>query len=110
MVESLDEDLEGTLTREQCLASAKLVEESKLKTLMLSTRLAKMKVPMEVMTNIMRFEALKFEDQHFLETGNEMENFEASLRKLNLKEDDEYKALLADTKTKADAFKLKMKR
>lgn len=62
------------------------------------------RVAPQMINAVIKVEKLKADDRFFNETGIEEEDVEPSVKRLNLEEDEEYKALVADFQKKSEEF------
>ena len=94
------------MTRDQCLDAARKMEAAKLQAQidmhaeLRAKRMHPDKVPLYV-----KVSHLKATDALFNEAGVEAEDLYPSVKRLNLKEDDEFKAIQAESKQKIEEFR-----
>lgn len=62
------------------------------------------KVAPQMINAVIKVEKLKADDAFFNETGIEEEDIEPNIKKLNLEEDEEFKAIIEEFKVKSDDF------
>ena len=62
------------------------------------------RVAPQMINAVIKVEKLKADDHFFNETGIEEEDVEPSLKRLNLEEDEEFKAIVDEFKKKSDEF------
>lgn len=53
---------------------------------------------------VIKVEKLKADDHFYNETGIEEEDVEPSIKRLEMEEDEDFKAIIAEFKTKSDEF------
>ena len=58
----------------------------------------------QMINAVIKVEKLKADDVFFNDTGIEEEDVEPSIKKLDLENDDEFKAIIEEFKTKSDEF------
>lgn len=62
------------------------------------------RVAPQMINAVIKVEKLKADDHFFNETGIEEEDVEPSIKRLNLEEDDEFKAIIDEFKLQSDEF------
>lgn len=93
------------LTREQVLSSVKHLEQSKLDAQMKMYEIVRaQKVAPQMINAIIKVEKMRSDDNFFNETGIEEEDVEPSIKRLQLEEDPEYKAIIEEFTGKSKAF------
>jgi len=108
-IESLRQQLRGRetqeLTREQCLDSIRKLENSKFEAQKKMYEFVRtQRVAPQMINAVIKVEKLKADDLFFNETGIEEEDVEPSVKRLNLEEDEEFKAIIEEFKKKSDEF------
>jgi len=108
-IESLRQQLRGRqaqeLTREQCLDSIRKLENSKFEAQKKMYEFVRtQRVAPQMINAVIKVEKLKADDLFFNETGIEEEDVEPSVKRLNLEEDDDFKAIIEEFKKKSDDF------
>jgi hypothetical protein len=85
------------LTREQCLEATRKLEQYKLEAQKKMYYLVRtQKLAPQMINALIKVEKLKSDDRFFNETGMEEEDVEPSIKKLNLEEDPEFKAIVGE--------------
>ena len=85
------------LTREEVLSSVKLLESAKFEAQKKMYEFVRnQKVAPQMINAVIKVEKLKADDRFFNETGKEEEDVEPNLKRLNLEEDEEFKAICAE--------------
>ena len=93
------------LTREQCLDSVRRLEAAKFEAQKKMYEFVRsQRVAPQMINAVIKVEKLKADDHFFNETGIEEEDVEPSLKRLNLEEDEEFKAIVEEFKKKSDDF------
>ena len=62
------------------------------------------KVAPQMINAVIKVEKLKADDAFYNETGIEEEDIEPNIKRLNLEEDEEFKAIIEEYKVKSDEF------
>ena len=93
------------LTREEVLSSVKLLESAKFEAQKKMYEFVRnQKVAPQMINAVIKVEKLKADDRFFNETGIEEEDVEPNLKRLNLEEDEEFKAICAEWQKKSEDF------
>lgn len=103
--ESLRERPPADLTREQILDSVRRLETAKFEAQKKMYEFVRsQRVAPQMINAVIKVEKLKADDQFFNDTGIEEEDVEPAIKKLNLEEDEEFKQIIEEFKTKSDEF------
>merc|ERR1712141_240319 len=93
------------LTREQCMDSIRKLEKAKFEAQKKMYEFVRsQRVAPQMINAVIKVEKLKADDHFFNETGIEEEDVEPSIKRLNLEEDEEFKAIIEDYKKQSDDF------
>jgi hypothetical protein len=93
------------LTREQCIDAVKRLELAKFEAQKKMYEFVRsQRVAPQMINAVIKVEKLKADDHFFNETGIEEEDVEPSIKRLNLENDDEFKAIIEEYKVKSDEF------
>lgn len=93
------------LTREQCIDSVRRLEAAKFEAQKKMYEFVRsQRVAPQMINAVIKVEKLKADDHFFNETGIEEEDVEPSVKRLNLEEDEEFKAIIEDYKKQSDDF------
>lgn len=93
------------MTREECIDSVKRIEQAKYDAQIKMYNLVRtQRIPPQMINAIIKVEKLKADDEFFNATGIEEEDVEPSIKRLNLEEDEELKAIIAEWEAKSKAF------
>jgi len=93
------------LTREQCLDSVRKLEAAKFEAQKKMYEFVRsQRVAPQMINAVIKVEKLKADDHFFNETGIEEEDVEPSIKRLNLEEDDDFKAIIDEFKQQSDEF------
>jgi hypothetical protein len=103
--DSLRERAPQDLNREQCLDSVRRLEMAKFEAQKKMYEFVRsQRVAPQMINAVIKVEKLKADDVFFNDTGIEEEDVEPSIKKLDLENDDEFKAIIEEFKTKSDEF------
>lgn len=93
------------LTREEVLSSVKHLEQAKLDAQKKMYDFVRtQRVAPQMINAVIKVEKLKADDKFYNETGIEEEDVEPSIKRLEMEEDEEYKAICEEFKTKSEEF------
>ena len=93
------------LTREEVLSSVKHLEQSKFEAQKKMYEFVRtQRVAPQMINAVIKVEKLKADDHFFNETGIEEEDVEPSIKRLDMEEDEEFKAIIEEYKKKSDEF------
>jgi len=93
------------LTKEKVIECVKLLEAAKFEAQKKMYDFVRtQRVAPQMINAVIKVEKLKADDKFFNETGIEEEDVEPNIKRLNLEEDEEFKAIIQDYKTKSDEF------
>lgn len=93
------------LTREQCLDAVKRLEAAKFEAQKKMYEFVRsQRVAPQMINAVIKVEKLKADDHFYNETGIEEEDVEPSIKRLNLEEEEEFKAIIEEFKQKSEAF------
>jgi len=93
------------LTREQCLDAVKRLEAAKFEAQKkMYDFVRSQRVAPQMINAVIKVEKLKADDHFFNETGIEEEDVEPSVKRLDLENDEEFKAIVEEFKKKSDDF------
>jgi hypothetical protein len=93
------------LTRVQCIDAVKRLELAKFEAQKKMYEFVRsQRVAPQMINAVIKVEKLKADDHFFNETGIEEEDVEPSIKRLNLENDDEFKAIIEEYKVKSDEF------
>ena len=93
------------LTREQCIDSVKHLEKAKYEAqLKMYEMVRTQRIPPQMINAIIKVEKLKADDEFFNAFGIEEEDVEPSIKRLNLEEDSDFKAILQEWENKSKEF------
>merc|ERR1719464_1298231 len=93
------------LTREEVLSSVKHLETAKFEAQKKMYEFVRtQRVAPQMINAVIKVEKLKADDHFFNETGIEEEDVEPSIKRLNMEEDAEFKAIIEEFKVKSDEF------
>ena len=93
------------LTRDQVVESVKRLEGAKFEAQKKMYELVRsQRVAPQMVNAVIQVEKLKADDHFFNETGIEEEDVEPNLKRMNLEEEDDFKAVFDEFKKKSDEF------
>ena len=93
------------LTRDEVIKSVKLMEDAKFEAQKKMYDFVRtQRVAPQMINAVIKVEKLKADDRFFNETGIEEEDVEPNIKRLNLEEDEEFKAIIEEYKKKSDDF------
>jgi hypothetical protein len=93
------------LTREEVLSSVKHLETAKFEAQKKMYEFVRtQRVAPQMINAVIKVEKLKADDHFFNETGIEEEDVEPSIKRLDMEEDEEFKALIEEFKVKSEEF------
>lgn len=93
------------LTREQCMDSIRKLEKAKFEAQKKMYEFVRsQRVAPQMINAVIKVEKLKADDAFFNETGIEEEDVEPSVKRLNLEQDEEFKAIIEEYKKQSDDF------
>lgn len=93
------------LTREECLDSVRRLEQAKFEAQKKMYEFVRsQRVAPQMINAVIKVEKLKADDHFFNETGIEEEDVEPSIKRLDLENDDEFKAIIEEYKQKSEEF------
>lgn len=93
------------LTKEEVLSSVKLLEAAKFEAQKKMYEFVRnQKVAPQMINAVIKVEKLKADDRFFNETGIEEDDVEPNLKRLNLEEDEEFKAICEEWQKKSEDF------
>ncbi|MCP4668809.1 MAG: hypothetical protein GY849_20925 [Deltaproteobacteria bacterium] len=103
--DSLRDRPAADLTREQILDSVRKLEQAKFEAQKKMYEFVRsQRVAPQMINAVIKVEKLKADDKFFNDTGIEEEDVEPAIKKLNLEDDDEFKAIIDEFKAKSDEF------
>lgn len=103
--EGLRERQARELTREEILSSVKHLENAKFEAQKKMYEFVRtQRVAPQMINAVIKVEKLKADDHFFNETGIEEEDVEPSIKRLNMEEDSDFKAIIEEFKVKSDEF------
>ena len=108
-LQSLRDNMRSTeareLTREQTLDSVRRLEQAKFEAQKKMYEFVRtQRVAPQMINAVIKVEKLKADDHFFNETGIEEEDVEPSIKRLNLENDEEFKAIIEEYKKKSEDF------
>ena len=108
-IQNLRDELRGRtpveLTREQVLDSVRKLEAAKFEAQKkMYDFVRSQRVAPQMINAVIKVEKLKADDKFFIETGIEEEDVEPSIKRLDLENDEEFKAIIEEFKQQSDAF------
>ena len=93
------------LTRDQCMDSVRKLEAAKFEAQKKMYEFVRsQRVAPQMINAVIKVEKLKADDHFFNETGIEEEDVEPSLKRLDLEDDEEFKAIVEEYKKMSDDF------
>ena len=93
------------LTREETIDSVRRLEQAKFEAQKKMYEFVRtQRVAPQMINAVIKVEKLKADDHFFNETGIEEEDVEPSIKRLNLENDEEFKAIIEEFKKKSEDF------
>jgi len=93
------------LTREEVLSSVKHLETAKFEAQKKMYEFVRtQRVAPQMINAVIKVEKLKADDHFYNETGIEEEDVEPSIKRLDMEEDEDFKALIEEFKVKSEEF------
>lgn len=93
------------LSKEDVIKSVKLLEAAKFEAQKKMYEFVRtQRVAPQMINAVIKVEKLKADDRFFNETGIEEEDVEPNIKRLNLENDEEFKAVIEEFKQKSDEF------
>ena len=108
-IQALRDELRGRapieLTREQVMDSVQKLESAKFEAQKKMYEFVRsQRVAPQMINAVIKVEKLKADDKFFIDTGIEEEDVEPSVKRLDMEDDEEFKAIIEEFKKQSDEF------